>query len=70
MIESVPAVTPVTTPLAEPMVAIGIEEEVHVPGSTSVIKAMSPIQTLAGPTIGLGVGSTVTTNIDEHPLAV
>jgi len=70
MIESEPAVTPVTTPLREPTVATPVTVDVQVPGSTSDITAISPIQIPLGPEIGLGVGSTVTTNIDEQPLDV
>jgi len=70
MIVSTPAVTPVTTPLNDPIVATPGKLELHVPGSTSDTTATWPTQTLLGPVIACGVGSTVTTNIEEQPLAV
>ena len=70
MTVTVPAVTPVTTPVPEPIVAMAVLLLLHVPpveGSPRVMVA--PAHTVEGPVIGLGCVS-VMANVAEvslHP---
>jgi len=67
---STPGVIPVTTPLEEPIVAIDELLELHVPVLEFVNNVTEPTHTLLLPPIAPGVGSTVTINIDRHPVAI
>lgn len=67
-----PAATPVTVPVELPAVAISGLLLVHVPpGDTSVNATLLPAQTFddAGE-IAVGVATTVTCAVAEHPLTV
>ena len=64
-----PAVIPVTIPVAEPMVAIlGILLLQAPPVTASVSAVVAPAQTMPAPPIGAGAGFTVTTMVAAHPV--
>jgi hypothetical protein len=65
----VPDETPVTTPLAEPIVAIDGEPEVHTPPPGELLRLIDdPTQTVEGPVITVGVGFTVMVMEVEQPV--
>ena len=59
-IKAVPAETPVTTPVAEPIVAMPVPVDVHVPPPASDKVVVAPIHKVAVPEIDAGNGLTVT----------
>jgi hypothetical protein len=62
---AVPAVTPVTTPFAEPTVAIAMSLLLHVPDAVASVNVMvEPWHTVVAPVIAAGTGLTVTGNVD------
>ena len=65
----VPAETPVTIPVVEPMVAIPGNAELHEPPVEPSLKVVvAPAQTFATPVIADGNGLMVTTAIDLQPV--
>ena len=54
---AVPALTPVTIPVAEPAVAVPVDTELHEPPPVISLRMVTPplSQTVAGPVIGAGV---------------
>ena len=57
----VPADTPVTTPVADPIVATPVEPELHVPPVVPSLKvAVEPAQSVSVPVIDAGAVFTVT----------
>jgi hypothetical protein len=49
---AVPALTPLTTPVAEPIVAMAISLDVQMPLPTSVSAVVAPLHTLSVPVMG------------------
>ena len=66
----VPAPIPVTTADDEPMVAIELLEELHVPPPASVKADVRPTQTIVFPVIAEGNGFTVTVAVAVHPVGI
>ena len=65
-----PAVTPETNPLPDPMVATEVVLLVHAPpASASVSAVVEPAHTVGTPVIVEGRGSTVTGIEVKHPVA-
>jgi hypothetical protein len=65
----VPALTPVTIPEEEPIVAIEGLPLLHVPPPVPVKIIVDPTHTLPGPVIAPGMGLTVTTAVVKQPVA-
>ena len=65
---AVPALTPVTTPVPEPTVAIPMLPLVHVPpAGVEFNVVVKPVQTVAVPVMAVGVVFTVTACETKHP---
>ena len=64
----VPAETPDTTPLSEPIVATEVLLLQRPPATTSPNVTDDPAHTVVGPVIGLGVVLTVSVVIVLHPV--
>jgi hypothetical protein len=64
---TVPADTPLTTPVDEPTVAIVVFPLLHVPGPTELVSVVvAPTHTFMLPVIVAGIGYTVTGIIAGH----
>ena len=69
MIVTVPGVTPVTTPLIEPIVADGLLLVHNPPVIASLNASVPPTHTVAGPpVIAGGIGLTVTVCVAAQPV--
>ena len=68
----VPAVTPVTTPVPEPIVATAEVTLVHVPPDGDELNVVvAPVQTLSDPVITEGAALTVTVTVAKQlPLPI
>ena len=67
---AVPAVPPVTTPVALPTIAVALLPVLHVPPvAVSVRVVVSPSHTVIVPVILLGSGFTVTFAVAAQPLS-
>lgn len=65
---TVPAATPVTTPVDEPIVAIVVLPLVHTPPGTALLNVVTaPTHTLEVPVMGVGNGFTVITFVAMQP---
>lgn len=65
----VPAVMPVATPVVDDIVAIPVEELLHVPSNGPLkLVVVCPIHTCSVPVIGSGMAFTVTTAVTEQPV--
>ena len=68
---TVPAATPVTTPVAEPTIALDVLLLTHVPPDSAFVSvAEAPMHTVDGPEIVPGEVDTVTTVAVEQPVSV
>jgi len=68
VITAVPAVPPVTVPVAEPTVATEGDPELHTPPPELVRLMEEPVQTVVGPEIADGLGFTVTGATTKQPV--
>src|SRR5437763_776971 len=66
---AVPASTPVTTPLDDPIVATAVVLLIHVPPAIASVKlVVDPVQTSSEPAIAAGNGFTVKTAVALQPV--
>ena len=63
----VPLATPVTVPDVDPIVAIPVDPDTHVPPPASLNAVVNPVQTDAVPEIAEGSGFTVTVVVVLQP---
>ena len=64
----VPGLTPVTTPEADPTVAIVVVPLVHVPPLVALLKVVVlPTHIVMTPVIGVGDGNIFTVNVTQQP---